>query len=52
MKNRECAYCGAYNEDYEKHCVVCGKTLTDYPDYEDNDRGGAMKDDQIQEDKQ
>ena len=37
MKNRECAYCGAYNEDYEECCVVCGKTLPDYPDYEDND---------------
>ena len=35
MKNRECAYCGAYNEDYEKHCAECGKTLPDYPDYDD-----------------
>ena len=37
MKNRECAYCGAYNEDCEKYCAACGKTLPDYPDYEDDD---------------
>jgi len=30
MKNKECAYCGAYNEDCEEYCVVCRKTLLDY----------------------